>query len=92
MATAAQLLGVIAAGRAADTDEPETDDEPFPVQPPASAPPITVTLLGPPRIQATGKEISTGLRSKARELLAFFLFHPQGATSEGRRRGAVARH
>ncbi len=83
-ATAAQLLAVVAAGRGADTGQidPEAEIESFPVQPSEPAPPIAVTLLGSPRIEAAGEEISTGLRSKARELLAFFLLHPHGATLE----------
>lgn len=79
------LLAVIAAGRGAASDPEQTDTEPFPTQPDtgnghAAQKPVDVILFGPPRIEAGGQEIRTGLRSKARELLAFLLLHPRGAS------------
>jgi len=41
-----------------------------------------VQLLGPYRISAWGQEITTGLRATAKELLAYYLLHPAGATAE----------
>ncbi len=52
-----------------------------PPAPPAAAP-IGVQLLGPYRISAWGQEITTGLRATAKELLAYYLLHPAGATAE----------
>ncbi len=43
-------------------------------------PPIQVTLLGAPRIDGPAGELRTGLRGKARELLAYLLLHPEGVT------------
>jgi DNA-binding SARP family transcriptional activator len=42
---------------------------------------ISVELLGPPRICVAGNEVLSGLRSSARELFAWFLLHPEGATA-----------
>jgi DNA-binding SARP family transcriptional activator len=44
--------------------------------------PIEVRLLGPYRITAHGDEVTKGLRSSAKELLAWFLLRPEGATAE----------
>lgn len=81
---ATQLLHVTAAGRGDDPSAApeEVGAEPFPAAPAAPTPPISVTLFGPPRIEARGTEIATGLRSKARELLAYFLLRPEGASLE----------
>ena len=48
----------------------------------ASRPPIRVQLLGngPMRIWVHDVEITTGLRDSARQLLAWFLLHPEGRT------------
>lgn len=43
---------------------------------------VEVRLLGPCRISANGEEIRKGLRSRARELLAYYLLRPQGASLE----------
>jgi DNA-binding SARP family transcriptional activator len=59
--------------------------EPSPTPPPLAAtePLIRVRLLGAYTIEATqGIEIATGLRTKAREALAYCLLHPDGRTSE----------
>lgn len=67
---------------------------PVPAAPPASEPAsttdqsslaravVSVRLLGPYRIEVGGKEVTTGLRAKARELLAFLVVRRQGATGE----------
>jgi DNA-binding SARP family transcriptional activator len=44
--------------------------------------PVRVRCLGPLRIELDGAEVRTGLRSKARELLAFLLLHPAGVGRE----------
>ncbi len=60
-----------------------------PIMEPRSSPrseatkaPIQVRLLGPYTIEAWGEPVATGLRSSARELLAWYLLHPQGARAE----------
>ncbi len=44
--------------------------------------PIRVRCFGPLRIELDGAEVRTGLRTKARELLAFLLLHPAGVGRE----------
>jgi len=44
--------------------------------------PVHVRLFGPMRIDALGTEVRSGLRTKARELLAFLLLHPAGASTD----------
>lgn len=79
----AELLDVLASAR--------TDVEPEPVPAVAAAPfevveparaLITVRLLGGYRIDVAGREVRSGLRGKAKELLAFYLLHPEGTTLE----------
>lgn len=63
---------------------PESPEEPF-IAPRAlkdGAPALSVRLLGPYVVEAAGREVRTGLRSKARELLAYFLVRPEGASLE----------
>jgi len=92
---AAELLGVLAAaqpdaqpeavssGEAAPEPPSEKWIEPPPEPEQASvARPVELRLLGPVRILAVGDEIDTGLRSKARELLAYLATRPQGASDE----------
>lgn len=43
---------------------------------------IQVNLFGPPMIRLGDKEMSGSLRRKSRELLIFFLLHPQGVGRE----------
>jgi hypothetical protein len=43
---------------------------------------VTVRLLGPMQITTESGELRTGLRASARELLAYYLLHPDGATLE----------
>ena len=94
-AEAAELLGVLAA---AQGDRPEADStgqpaqesssapeqpaEPPPPQPASVTRPVQLCLLGPMRILAGGDEIDTGLRTKARELLAYLATRPHGVTDE----------
>lgn len=44
--------------------------------------PISVRVLGPVTITAWEREIKVGLRDSARELLAWYLLHPDGARAE----------
>jgi DNA-binding SARP family transcriptional activator len=43
---------------------------------------VTVRLLGPMQITTESGEIRSGLRASARELLAYYLVHPDGASLE----------
>lgn len=43
---------------------------------------VRVQLLGPYTIEVNGNEVRTGLRSSARELLAYYLLRPKGASAE----------
>jgi DNA-binding SARP family transcriptional activator len=61
------------------TAEPWPDDV---VEPSASDPPIDVRVLGPLTITVCGKTVGRGLRSVAKELLTFYLLHPEGASVE----------
>ncbi len=79
---AAELLGVLASART-DGDHMRPvpdDDESFMPATSAATAPVAVQLLGVYRIEVDGTEIKSGLRAKARELLAFYLLHPEGAT------------
>ena len=44
--------------------------------------PLVVNVLGPYRITALGEPVTTGLRSRAKVLLAWSLLRPEGATIE----------
>ena len=55
---------------------------PAAVPPAADGPPIRVQLLGPVRIWVHDVEITTGLRRAGRELLAWYLLHPEGRPIE----------
>ena len=59
-------------------------------QPEGSARPIEVRLLGPYQITAHGEEIAKGLRSAAKELLAWYLAAARRCPGRGRSRGALA--
>lgn len=80
---AAELLGVLADARTDVEGDAASDppNEPFRVQP-VEQPLIDVSILGGYRIEAGGREIRSGLRAKARELLAFYLLHPEGTSLE----------
>ncbi|MBA3268440.1 MAG: hypothetical protein H0T70_09320, partial [Acidimicrobiia bacterium] len=77
-----ELFDLLAAARTDHELVPggEVADEPFPVLVGSGSAPIKVRVLGPYRIDVDGKEIRSGLRAKARELLAFYLLHPEGTT------------
>lgn len=79
--TATSLLGVIQAARA-EYSEPviESTPEPFEPVPISSETAVSVSVFGAVRIEVNGNEIKTGLRGKAKELLAFLALRPQGAT------------
>lgn len=82
---ARELLGVVAAGRGAFDDVDSIADvtsESFAVEDTSAGGPVVVHLLGIYRIAVSGEEIRTGLRTKARELLAYLLLHPQGKSVE----------
>ena len=79
---AAELLGVLAAARTdGDHMQPvrDGDDSFVPATSHATAP-VAVQLLGAYKIEVEGTEIRSGLRAKAKELLAFYLLHPEGAS------------
>jgi len=87
----AQVLAVIAAASdTAPTPEPTQGPAPSPHADAmaklsttvAAARPFDVRLFGPFRVDALGVELRTGLRSKARDLLAFLLIHPDGVTTD----------
>ena len=44
--------------------------------------PLEVRVLGPYRVSAWGEPVATGLRGRARALLAWYLLRPEGATSD----------
>ena len=90
---AALLLRPAPAAVERSTDLPNPDIEPVTTlapdwsQPLAGAArnterPIRVQLLGPIRIWVNGQEVTTGLRASARELLAWYLLHPDGRTAD----------
>jgi DNA-binding SARP family transcriptional activator len=79
---AAELLEVLASARSDVDSEPSIrTDASFQVTP-APSPAVSVKILGGYRIDAHAKEIRSGLRAKAKELLAFYLLHPEGTTLE----------
>ena len=79
---AAELLEVLASARSDVEGEVTThSDASFRVEP-ALTPLISVKMLGGYRIDAKAKEIRSGLRAKAKELLAFYLLHPEGTSLE----------
>lgn len=89
-----EVARVLAAARedAAEVEPREVDvpketaqAEPEPTEiatPSAAGCEVRVQLLGPYRIEVNGNEVRTGLRSSARELLAFYLLRPKGASAE----------
>ncbi len=79
---AAELLAVLASARTdGDHMQPvrDGDDSFVPATSHATAP-VAVQLLGAYKIEVDGTEIRSGLRAKAKELLAFYLLHPEGAS------------
>jgi DNA-binding SARP family transcriptional activator len=92
-AEAAEVAGVLAAARSTQGPDPAADTQPgqdsspeHPVELPPEqanlARPVEVRVLGPLRILVRGAEVDTGLRTKARELIAYLATRPQGATDE----------
>jgi len=86
---ATELLAVLAAARdaAPAAEQPAEEATPFEADlfqetAPSDGRAISVTLFGPYEIEAGGTPIRTGLRNKARELLALLLLHPRGITLE----------
>jgi len=77
-----EVLDVLCAARTDDDAASmiEVRGEPFPVLTATGPAPIQVRVLGPYRIDVGGEEVRSGLRAKARELLAFYLLHPEGTT------------
>jgi DNA-binding SARP family transcriptional activator len=77
-----EVLEVMAAARTDDEVTPlvEVHSEPFVLLSGPTPAPIQVRVLGPYRIDVDGAEVRSGLRAKARELLAFYLLHPEGTT------------
>ncbi len=71
-----------AADRICGPAQPPGEPSPDVWAEPATAPPITVRLLGRCLIAVDGQPVSTGLRTVAKELLAWYLLRPDGATVE----------
>jgi DNA-binding SARP family transcriptional activator len=63
---------------AEERDEPMQISQTTPAQAVDTESRIRVGLFGPPTIRLGDEEISGNLRRKSRELLIFFLLHPQG--------------
>ncbi len=86
MLTETEAAARLARQHPAAKSEPEPPPPPQPVhqtaQPPAVSPAVTVHLLGTYTISAGGDEVASGLRSKARELLAYLAVHRDGATAD----------
>jgi len=78
-----ELLEVLASSRVDVEAEPAAPvpAAPFEVVQPEHAL-ISVRLLGGYRIDVGGREVRSGLRGKAKELLAFYLLHPEGTSLE----------
>ena len=76
------------------TDDPPTDNpsEPWPEPSPSPSPngsgdrqverPITVRMFGHFEVAVHGEAVVTGLRSRARDVFAWCLLRPEGATSD----------
>jgi DNA-binding SARP family transcriptional activator len=84
-AVEADLPAVVLPGAQSATDG-EEPEEPEPAGSPAeyarSEALVQVRLLGPMQIATKTGEVRTGLRASARELLAYYLVHPDGASLE----------
>jgi len=72
------------------TDDPPTDNpsEPWPEPSPSLSPngsgdrPITVRMFGHFEVTVHGEAVVTGLRARARDVFAWCLLRPEGATSD----------
>jgi DNA-binding SARP family transcriptional activator len=85
---------LVAVGAARRVDDPLVPEEPSAVESEStldtssllvssSAAAVRIHLLGSFRIEVAGEEVRSGMRLKARELLAWFCCHPDGGTPEG---------
>lgn len=63
-------------------DLPEPSTEPLTGEAPSPQRAVELFILGPLRLQAGGAQITTGLRRKGYELLAYLALHPDGATTD----------
>jgi DNA-binding SARP family transcriptional activator len=72
---------LLAGAPAADAEQLEELAEP-PAEYATSEALVQVRLLGPFQITAAAGEVRSGLRASARELLAYYLVHPDGASLE----------
>lgn len=87
---AAELAGVLRASRpdprtvatSGSTQETKEQAEPFPTPPLALAPAVRICVLGAYRVLAGDVEVDRGLRSKAKEALAYLVVHPDGGSAE----------
>lgn len=91
---ATQCLAVVAESQSiepvqplATPDMPADDGDVFVVRSSnrsgeSEAPLVEVSVLGTFRIEANGRALRTGLRTKARELFAYLILHPQGVTAD----------
>ncbi|MCO1575195.1 hypothetical protein M8C13_05405 [Crossiella sp. SN42] len=86
---AAELLSVILAARGGTDHATDSTPEPLPAAPTKIAAveaantrtrpaPVRLQVFGPPRITVLGKEITHGVRSLGREVLAYLATHPSG--------------
>jgi len=56
--------------------------KPTPIASPVGGGSVAVRVLGQYTISAWGEQITSGLRRSAKELLVYFLLHPEGASAE----------
>ena len=83
-----QMVADDPSGLAAPVSDPSPDPEDVVEEPgglanhPSREALVQVRLLGPFTIQTATGELRTGLRASARELLAYYLVHPEGASLE----------
>jgi DNA-binding SARP family transcriptional activator len=86
-----QVLNVIRGAHGAEPDEGSTPEH-APEEPPVEVPPpeaeapgeerAQIRVLGSPAIVVDGKELTTGLRGKARELLTYLALNSDGVTRD----------
>lgn len=82
---AAAIVATVGAGRGETTAvAADSRDDASTFVPPAMADgaPMEIAVFGPVRVVVAGEEVRTGLRTKARELLAFLATQPEGVTWE----------
>jgi DNA-binding SARP family transcriptional activator len=83
-AVPADLPAVAVSAVAPDTavDAPAEEPAGLPAEYGSTQALVTVRLLGPMQITTASGELRSGLRASARELLAYYLVHPDGASLE----------